>query len=87
MGVYNEVDDNNERQNNKGWRDDDDNYDNFVCVFLLTGFLTFVNCWNVKWATFVQDFFTYAKLLALVIIIITGVYQLGYGKFIKQYLI
>ena len=42
--------------------------------------LTFVNCWEVKWATFVQDIFTYAKLLALFIIIATGVYQLTQGE-------
>merc|ERR1719187_1224772 len=43
-----------------------------VCICVLA----FVNCWEVKWATFVQDIFTYAKLLALFIIIITGVIQL-----------
>lgn len=42
--------------------------------------LTFVNCWDVGWATKVQDIFTYAKLLALFIIIITGVYQLTQGE-------
>jgi len=42
--------------------------------------LTFVNCWNVSWATFIQDWFTYAKLLALFIIIGTGIVQLFRGQ-------
>ncbi|KAK5645511.1 hypothetical protein RI129_006811 [Pyrocoelia pectoralis] len=44
-----------------------------ICV------LTFVNCYDVKWATRVQDVFTYAKLLALFIIIAAGGYQLVNG--------
>eukprot|EP00088_Acartia_fossae_P065772 TRINITY_DN811_c0_g1_i11.p1 TRINITY_DN811_c0_g1~~TRINITY_DN811_c0_g1_i11.p1 ORF type:complete len:489 (-),score=-32.03 TRINITY_DN811_c0_g1_i11:89-1555(-) len=47
-----------------------------ICICILA----FINCWEVKWATFVQDIFTYAKLLALFIIIATGVVQLGNGK-------
>lgn len=42
--------------------------------------LTFVNCYEVKWATAVQDVFTYAKLLALFIIIAMGAYLLCTGK-------
>merc|ERR1712142_1074121 len=47
-----------------------------VCICILA----FVNCWEVKWATAVQDIFTYAKLLALFIIMGTGVYQLCRGQ-------
>lgn len=42
--------------------------------------LTFINCWDVKWATNVQDIFTYAKLFALFLIIGVGAYLLCMGK-------
>ncbi|XP_053668677.1 Y+L amino acid transporter 2 [Anopheles marshallii] len=48
-----------------------------VCCILV---LTFINCWDVKWATAVQDIFTYAKLLALFIIIGAGAYYLFRGN-------
>ncbi|KAH1017783.1 hypothetical protein HUJ05_008380 [Dendroctonus ponderosae] len=47
------------------------------CIFVLT----FVNCYDVRWATRVQDVFTYAKLLALFIIIAAGIYQLYQGHY------
>uniref|UniRef100_A0A6G1SJD0 Y+L amino acid transporter 2 n=1 Tax=Aceria tosichella TaxID=561515 RepID=A0A6G1SJD0_9ACAR len=46
-----------------------------VCILILT----FVNCWSVKWSTFVQDIFTYGKLIALALIICSGTYQLARG--------
>ncbi|XP_066249312.1 large neutral amino acids transporter small subunit 1 [Euwallacea similis] len=48
-----------------------------VCCICI---LTFVNCYDVRWATRVQDVFTYAKLVALFIIIAAGIYQLYKGQ-------
>ncbi|CAL1274655.1 unnamed protein product [Larinioides sclopetarius] len=42
--------------------------------------LTYINCRNVAWATRVQDVFTFAKIIALIIIIIAGAYQLFLGN-------
>uniref|UniRef100_A0A8D8R9M1 Y+L amino acid transporter 2 n=1 Tax=Cacopsylla melanoneura TaxID=428564 RepID=A0A8D8R9M1_9HEMI len=48
-----------------------------VCCICI---LAFINCWDVKWATSVQDIFTFAKLLALFAIIGAGLYQLCLGQ-------
>jgi hypothetical protein len=52
----------------------------FVFFAIYTGLLTAINCNNVKWATRVQDIFTGTKILALVIIVVAGLWELAYGK-------
>ena len=52
----------------------------FIFLSLFTGFLTFINCYNVDWSTFLMDSFTFAKIFALTIIIGVGFWQIVRGK-------
>ncbi|VDL78005.1 unnamed protein product [Nippostrongylus brasiliensis] len=51
-----------------------------MLAILLIVLMTAINCISVRAATFVQDFFTIAKVLALVLIIGTGLVLLMTGK-------
>ena len=48
-------------------------------LFPFQGFLTWLNCVNVKWAKMVQSVFTAGKILALSLIIGAGLYHLATG--------
>lgn len=43
-------------------------------------FLIFINCYNVKWSTRVQDWFTFTKIIALLIIVGCGAIQFFKNK-------
>lgn len=52
-----------------------------LCVVVVfVGILTFVNIYSVRAATRIQDIFTTAKILALIILIATGLVMIGKGK-------
>lgn len=48
--------------------------------------MAFINCYSVKWATFVQDAFTLAKVFALTLIICAGLYHLFTGLFLLYFM-
>lgn len=55
-------------------------YSSELLAAALIVILTFVNCYSVRLATKVQDIFTVAKVLALILVVLTGVVQLFLGK-------
>ncbi|KAL6733700.1 hypothetical protein Aduo_004326 [Ancylostoma duodenale] len=50
-----------------------------LLAIVLIVILGAINCWSVKLATVVQDWFTYAKVVALLLVIFTGAYLLVTG--------
>lgn len=56
---------------------------NFIFQIISTGFLTFINCYDVKFTTKLQNVFMFTKIAALVIVIIVGVVWMAYGEFIE----
>lgn len=50
-----------------------------VNAFSAAGFLTFINCYDVKSTTKMQNLFMFTKIAALVIVILIGVVWMGMG--------
>lgn len=53
--------------------------DLLLSLYLLTVLLTVMNCLSVKLSSYVQNFFTAAKLLIIVIIVVSGIVMLAKG--------
>lgn len=47
------------------------------------GLITALNCYSVDWTIRVQNVFTVAKLVAIVVLIGCGIYQLSTGEFVN----
>ena len=51
-----------------------------LALFFFSALTMFINCGSVKWATRIQDTFTFGKLIALVILIVIGLIEVGSGE-------
>lgn len=52
-----------------------------LVALLAICFITFINCYSVKMATRMNNFFTFAKLLAISIVVLVGMYRLSIGHY------
>ena len=51
-----------------------------ILFFFVLALTMFINCASVKWATRIQDTFTFGKLIALAILIVIGLIEIGSGE-------
>lgn len=50
-------------------------------ILFLTGLLTFINCYDVKFTTKLQNLFMFTKIAALVLVIVIGVVHMSFGMY------